>query len=790
MLWSPRPLGRERETLEIRRLLAMTRLLTLTGAGGCGKTRLALEVARDLVGAYPDGVWLVALAPLSEAELVPQAVAQALSVREQPGRPLLETLEDTLRSRKMLLLVDNCEHLIGAVVGVVDTLLDSCPSLRILASSRETLNAADEVNWVVPSLTVPSPTVIDSRQRAHTPRELEAYESVRLFVERARQRDPSFVLTLRNAKAVSEVCRRLEGIPLAIELAAGRMGVLSAEQLSSRLDDYLRFLSRGGRTAEPRHRSMGATLEWSHELLSKPEQELFRRLSVFVGGWTLEAAEAVCDGEGIERDDVLELLSELVEKSMVLAGEEGMVRFRMLQPIRQYGQERLQESGESEAVRSRHAEYYLGLAEGEDAAEADPRMKGSPPASWLKQMEAEHANLRAALSWSAEGDADKPDVRGEELGLRLAVALFWFWYTHDYSTEGRRYLERARSSGMSTIGTRLRARALNGAGGMAVTQGDYGAAKALIDEGLALYRQLGDEEGIASALTDLGLVALWGRRDDIPVEAVMDELGEIKTRLKNRRTLAWMLVLEGMIAASRGDLERSVTLHEESLEIFRELRDRGATVNTMGQLGAMVLMGGDYERAVPVLQETLRLGWESDYALIIQFSFYFLACAAASQEQSVRAARLWGAAEGMEEAYGVHISPAALSFTDYEGRLAATRSQVDEETWSTAWAQGKEMPLEQAIEYALSDEVERVPPTLVPVPEQSPAVEPTKRLTTREQEVALLVARGLTNRQIAQELSVSRSTANNHVARILRKLGLRSRAQIAAWTTERRSPSS
>ncbi len=248
--------GRRREKLEVKRLLAMTRLLTLTGAGGCGKTRLALEVARDLVGAYPEGAWLVYLAPLSKAELVPQAVAQALGVREQPARPLLETLKDALRSRKMLLVMDNCEHLVEAVVGLVDALLDSCPGLRVLATSRETLNAAGEVTWVVPSLMVP-----DSRQEAsYTPQELEGYESVRLFVERARQRDPSFVLTSRNGQAVAQVCRRLEGIPLAIELAAGRMEVLSAEQLASRLEDFLKLLT-GGRTADPRHRTLRATLE-------------------------------------------------------------------------------------------------------------------------------------------------------------------------------------------------------------------------------------------------------------------------------------------------------------------------------------------------------------------------------------------------------------------------------------------------------------------------------------------------------------------------------------------------
>ena len=793
--------GRRREKLVIKRLLAMTRLLTLTGTGGCGKTRLALEVAKDLVGAYPDGVWLVELAPLSDPTLIAQAVASTLGMREQPSRPLLETLKDTLRPRKTLLVVDNCEHLVEAVGRLVDALLTSCPHLRILGTSRQRLNTAGEIDRTVPPLTVP-----DAR-RPSTPRELEAYESVRLFLERAHQRDPSFALSVRNGEAVSEVSRRLEGIPLAIELAAARVGVLSAQQLALRLEDSLKLLSRGDRTAEPRHRSMRATLDWSHELLIEPEQELFRRLSVFAGGWTLEAAEEVCSGEGIEEGEVLDVLSDLVETSLAVAeaGQEEGMRFRMLEPIRQYGQERLQDSGESEALRSRHARYFLSLAEqadveGEDAADAAPRMKGAPPVAWLRRMEAEHANLRAVLSWSLDEDAEEsdgdtePDGGRVELGLRLAVALFWFWYTHDYSTEGRRYLEKARSSGLSAKAARLRARALNGASGIAVTQGDYEAAKTLIEEGLALYRQLGDKEGIASALTDLGLVALWGQRDDIPVGAVVEELWELKPHLENRRTLAWMLVLEGLIAASQGDLERAVALHEESLEIFRELRDTGATINTLGQLGSLVLFWGDYERAVPVLQETLSLASESDYTLAIQFSLFFLAWAAASREQPVRAARLWGAVEGMEEVYGVHVSPMVLSSFNYEGCLAAARSQLDEEIWSGTWAEGKAMPLERALEYALSEgEEEHETPTLVAVPEQQqpPAAdEPTERLTPREREVALLVARGLTNRQIASELSVSRNTVNNHVARILRKLGLRSRAQIATWVTERRSSSS
>jgi predicted ATPase/DNA-binding SARP family transcriptional activator/DNA-binding CsgD family transcriptional regulator len=774
-------IGRERERLEVKRLLAMTKLLTLTGAGGSGKTRLALEVASDLAGAYPDGAWLVELAALSDPALVPHAVAGALEIREQPGRPLTETLEDALRARKMLLVVDNCEHLIGSAVRLVDALLDSCPGLRILATSRETLGAAGEVAWVVPSLTVPEASTTDK---------LEGYEAVRLFVARARQRDPSFVLTPRSGQAVAKACRRLEGIPLAIELAAARMGVLSAEQIAERLDDSLRLLTAGGRTAMPRHRTLRATLEWSHELLGEPERKLFGRLSVFAGGSTLEAAETVGAGDGIERHDVLNLLSRLVDKSLVVAEvspeEEGTLRYRMLEPLRQYGQERLEEGDEAQRVRERHAGYYLALAEGADAQEVGRELNAARPVAWLKRMEGEHDNLRAALSWALDKN-DESDGRhaAHELGLRLAVALWWFWHTHQI--EGRRYLGKALSGKSDPTMTRWRALALEAAAGLALYQADYGASKDLMEEALAIYRELGNEEGIAAGLTNLGLVAVLGQRDDVSLPAVLEELGELKLRLKNRNTLAYLLMLEGLTAMSRGDLEHSVTLHEQSLELFREISNTQGVITCLGQLGLLALMRGDYESAPTILRESLRLAWELDYKQSIQHCLYTLATVTACRERPVRAARLWGTVEGMEEAYGTHVTPIILSLTNHEGHLNRVRLQLGEQEFAAAWAGGKAMSPRQVVEYALSDEEEH--PT--PIPEhQPPPDERTERLTRREREVALLVARGLTNRQIASELSVSRNTANNHVARILRKLGLRSRTQIAAWIAERRFPTS
>ena len=500
-------------------------------------------------------------------------------------------------------------------------------------------------------------------------------------------------------------------------------------------------------------------------------------------------------GDGIEQHDVLDLLSKLVDKSLVVTeaspGEEGALRHRMLEPIGLYGRERLEESGEAQRVRERHAEYYLALAEGTDAQGAERELNAARPVAWLKRMESEHANLRAALSWSLDMDDETDGGRAAQLGLRLAVALWWFWHTHDYLSEGRRYLERALSGMSEPTMTPWRARALSATAGLALYQADYGTSKALMEEALALYRELGDKEGIAAGLTDLGLVAVLGQQDDIPLQAVLEELGELKPELENRNTLAYLLMLEGLIALSRDDLEHSVTLHEQSLELFREIHNTQGIITCLGHLGLLALILGDYESAPILLWESLRLAWELDYKQSIQHCLYTLACVTACREQPVRAARLWGAVEGMEEAYGAHLTPMILSLTNYEGHLSRGRSQLGEEGFAVAWAGGKAMSLEQAIEYALSDEEERELPTLVPVPEQQrqPDERP-ERLTRREREVALLVARGLTNRQIALELSVSRSTANNHVARILRKLGVRSRAQIAAWVTERRSSSS
>jgi predicted ATPase len=401
-------LGREREIAEVKRLLADTRLLTLTGAGGCGKSRLALQVASELLRDYADGVWLSQLAPLADLAFVPQTIASVLRVPEQPGRLVSETLVRALRFKSLLLVVDNCEHLLSACAELADALVRACSTLRILATSQEPLGVPGEAVWRVPSLSVPS------AGRLSPVDHLMQCESVRLFVERATFSQPGFTLTDSNAAAVVQVCRRLDGIPLAIELAAARVKVLTVEQIAARLDNRFRLLTGGSQRGLPRQRTLRAAMDWSYGLLSEKERAVLQRLSTFAGGWTLEAAEAVCSGNGIEAADVLDLLTQLVDKSLVAVETQGEeARYRHPETVRQYSLDRLMESEEAADVRRRHRDWYLGPAE-----RAEPELRGPGQVAWLEQLEMEHDNLRAALEWSRteEGEA--------EAGVRLAGALY------------------------------------------------------------------------------------------------------------------------------------------------------------------------------------------------------------------------------------------------------------------------------------------------------------------------------------------------------------------------------
>ena len=766
--------GREREILELKRALAMSRLLTLTGTGGSGKTRLALEVAKDLVGAYPDGVWMVELAPLSEGELVVQAVAQALGVSQQPARPLAATLMDALKSRNMLLVLDNCEHLIDACAELVEDLLRACPHLRILATSREALGVLGEASWPVLPLSVPPYNTEGDLPPTTTVQSLTRYEAVRLFLERARSKLPAFELTPTNAGAVVEVCRRLEGIPLAIELATARLTALTVDQVAERLEDSLGLLTAGRhRTADVRHRTLRATLDWSYQLLSAAERRLFRRLSVFAGGWSLEAAEEVGAGGGIEQGEVLDLLGGLVEKSLVVAEASpgvggGALRYRMLEPVRQYGREKLRESQEAREARRRHAHHYLALAE-----TAEPELLGGGQAEWFSRLRLELGNLRGALWWSLEpGDEERARA---ELRLRLVAALWLFWDVAGFG-EGKQWLQTALEKDPGGFPA-VRAKALCWLGFiLGLYQHDYKPAIAALEEAIALYKELGDLSGTGLAVCNLGYAVLHGGyRERLPTfveegEALMK--GDL-----DGHTRAFLAMPLACAAMEEGDLELTVSQLEESLALCRELGDPRLTARTLFSLGMAELERDGLDRGAALLEEGARIPREMADRPGIRHFAWGLGNVAALRGRPVRAARLWGAVEALHEQMGMSFSHFELA--RYEQHLASARSSLDERTWAAEWSEGRAMSPEQAIEYALSEEEhDHAPSSVLTAPEHPPTGEPADRLTRREREVALLVAGELTNRQIALELSISEHTVANHIRNILKKLRLHSRNQI------------
>jgi predicted ATPase/DNA-binding SARP family transcriptional activator/DNA-binding CsgD family transcriptional regulator len=757
--------GREREKREIEQLLGTTRLLSITGAGGSGKTRLAQEVARDLKEAYPDGVWLAELAAVAEGSLVGGAIADVLGVPEQPGRPIEETLVGALREQRLLLVLDNCEHLVGDVAPLVEFLLRSCPGLRILATSRENLGAAGEMFWQAPPLSGPDPA------HGSTTEELEGYESVRLFVQRARYRTPAFTLTRQNAAAVAEICARLEGIPLAIELAAARVG-LSVQEIANRLDDSLKLLTAGNRTAVPRQRTLRGALDWSHDLLSEPERVLFRRLSAFAGGWTLQAAETIGSGASIEEHEVLDLLSQLVDKSLVLANatEDGTVRYRLLEPVRQYARERLRNSGESETVQLRHACWCLELVE-----ETLGGLHGLEQASWVGLMNREYANVQAALSWSLEA---KP-----ETALRLSATLGSFWYRYGRIIEGRHWLETvlAQTGGVESA---TRAKALRLAGVLSEESGLYERSEKLHEQGLALYRRLENREGVAASLTSLGSLAyavgdleraLLLTQESL---ALKRELGDERALLSSRNNLGEMM-------QKAGELAKAQSLFEENLRSDEISRDEWGEAVSRLNLGILAIEQGDLVRSEKLLFEALRafrrLGDEDASTECLES----LAGAAAARGEVVRAATLLGAAEAVREELGVPIRPVDLE--RYERFVASSRRGQGEASWASAWSRGRALSLQQAIEHALSLESVASDGMATIGAESGRSPDP---LTTREREVAHLVAQGNTNRDISERLSISERTVSTHVGRILKKLELRSRSQLAAWIAEQKNSAS
>ncbi len=749
-------IGREREIAEVEGLLATHRLVTLTGPGGCGKTRLALAVGSALAEDFDDGTWWVGLASLSDPDLVAQSVASALGVRETPGRPLAEALADHLGPKETLLILDNCEHVIDACAALVDALLHACPNLRVLAASREALNLAGETTWLVPPLSLPDSS------RPQDLGTLTDYEAVRLFVERARAVASTFSLTPENAPAVASLCRQLDGMPLAIELAASRVRALSPPQILDRLSDRFRLLTGGGRIAAPRHRTLRATMDWSHERLSEEEKVLFRRLSVFAGGWALEAAEAVCAGGGILEDEVLDLLSRLVDQSLVVVREwEGEARYRLLETVRQYAKEKLEESGENEGVGRRHAEHFLELAETAEAALLGPEQE-----AWVGHLEVEHDNLRAALDWSERTGAT-------EAGLRLAGALPRFWIIRGHFTEWQARLKTLLALPEAPARSAARAKACYALGSLFYRRGNHAAgdleeARTCMEESLDIFRQVGDEVRTAAALTELGSIDTeFGEYDS--ARASFEESLMLQRRLGDEHGIARTTNGLGWLDFLRGEPARARPLLEESLAILRKLGDKFYLGGSVLYLGCLDCEQGNYGAARSRFVELTRLVSFQQYRYVAPLVLEAFVVLAASQDQAVHALRLAGAAAGLRRVMGWQFR---LSWERYVNRrLEPAWQALGQAEGAAAWADGEMMTLEQAFTYALQEE----PTTTLQEAQGSPELPAGPSLSARELEVLGLVAEGLTDAQVAQRLHLSPRTVGRHLEGVYRKLGVSSR---------------
>jgi len=676
-------IGRQEEIAQLKELVTANRLVTLTGAGGSGKSRLAMEVAHRLTDAFPDGVWLVELAALSDSRLVPQAVAKTLALAEQPIRPVIETLGDYIGSKRLLLVLDNAEHLLDACARLLDVVLARSPYATAIVTSRERLGMAGELTYRVPSLRVPVPG--DNL----APDAMLTYEGIRLFVDRARLLRPDFSVTSENASSLASICYRLDGIPLAIELAAARLRLMSVAELSARLDQRFALLTDGSRTALPRHRTLRSMIDWSYDLLREPERLFLQRLSVFAGGWTLAAAEYVCAGDGVECTDVLALLTSLTDKSLVVPHQEdSRMRYRLLETVRQYARDRLEETDASAAAQVRHRDYYLALAE-----EADPKLRGPEHAEWLRRLEEEHDNLRAGLEWSLV-------EAGSKGGLRLCGALQRFWWTRGHLAEGRQWCTRFLSKAGAEERTRERAYVLNAAGGLSYNQADYPASKALHEESLAICRELGDRSGIARSLGNLGNVA--ANQGDYPTARVLyGESLAIKRELGDRFDSAGLLGNLGGVAFRQGDYPAARALHEESLAIARDLGNPHSIAMSLSNVGHVALDQGDCAAARALLEESLLISRDLGDRIRILYALEVLAAVVASLRDSLRAARIWSAIEQSRAEIGPPRPQNERS--GYDRYVAAARiASGDDAAFDSAWQDGRGLTLDQAIDLALA----------------------------------------------------------------------------------------
>ncbi|HCP75911.1 MAG TPA: hypothetical protein DIU08_14895 [Ktedonobacter sp.] len=840
-------IGREREVAVVCALLARpnVRLLVLTGPGGVGKTRLSLQIATDLVDTFPDGVHVIPLAPISNADLVLPTIARVLGLGERADLPVIERLQDYLQDRRLLLLLDNFEQVITAAPLLAE-LLQTCPYLKVLVTSRETLRIRGAYEFPVPPLALPD--------LEHLPdiETLSHYASLALFTQLALAIKPDFALTQASARAIAEICIRLDGLPLAIELAAVRIKLLPPEALLARLGHRLQVLSSGDRDLPLRQQTLRNTIKWSYDLLDAGEQLLFRRLTVFVGGCTLDTVEAFYTLLGNVTTHVLDDAGLLIDKNLLYQAEQegNEPRLHMLETIREYGLECLDACGETEITRRAHATYYLALAE-----EAELQTAGSQQAMWLKRLEREHANLRAALRWL--GDAEEP-----EQALRLAGALWWFWSVHGHLSEGCGWLESMLTSGKA-VSDAMRAKALYGNGVLAYAYDDRTKAEALFAESLALYQKLGERRGIANCLYKLGLVACsrgsytaarslaeqaleivrkLNRKDDVAdslllladvlinqgeyagartlieesltlfrasgdkwgmaytliylaratffagdsamARSLLNECLMISRELGYKGGIATALSLLGRVILHQGDGVGARLLIEESLAIRRELADRSGIADSLFHLAEVTSYEGDVTQAQSLYGESLAIAEELDDKWLIATCLQGLMGVALARGQPAWSARLWGTAEGIRESLGVPIP--FVERARFEQIVKSLHTQLGEVACMAAWKEGRTMTPVQvlAAQGPVNPPTEPAQRAEMAGTAATPISPLSAKLTVREVEVLRMIALGLTNTQVAEKLVISRRTVNAHLTSIYSKINVSTRSAATRYALE------
>lgn len=747
--------GRRHETAEVKRMLSASRLVTLTGVGGVGKTRLALRVAEDARRAFPDGVWLVELAALADPGLLAQSVSEALELRDHSSRPAVEALVDHLRDKQALILLDNCEQLVEACALLTGRLLREAPRLRVLVTSRQALGTAGEQTLPVPALALP-----DAGGPRPSVATLTQSDAVRLFVERAGAILPGFTVTEANRDAVEGVCRRLDGIPLGIELAAVRLRALSVQQLLDRLDDRFRLLTTGSRAVLPRHQTLRALVDWSYDLCTGKEQLMWARISVFAGSLDLEAAEAVCGGDGIDRDEVLDLVAGLVDKSVLIREDHPeAVRYRMLDTLRHYGRERLAAAGEEAERLRRHRDYYQRLA-----ATARAELFGPSQVPWFTRLQQEHANLRAALEYSFAEPGQAA------AGLGIATDLLYHWITSYYLTEGRGWLDRGLT--LCPEPTEARARALWTDGWLAIIQSDIDAAAAMLDECRELGARLGQEAILGYVALYSGMVAMCRGDTESAIELYEEAVARHRAA-HDPVGLALALIRLSLAHSFLGDSPRAIAVGEESLAVCDAYEEGWHRAYATMALGVEVWRQGDHERAAALERESLNFNRSLDDPLGVGVNLEVMAWISAAQSQYQRAARLLGALRNIWHHIGAPLSGYGHLVRYHEGCEADTRRSLGKQAFQAAVKEGARLSYDEALAYALQDQL----PTRAPAGEG----EQPSPLTPRETEIARLVARGLSNKEIAAALVIAQRTAEGHIERILSKLGFNSRAQVAVW---------